>query len=113
MYKIPEIVKAVEIHFDTLEFNNPVRKKYTINIMSFFDDDFNADRYSYEVKYPNYNNSVSTMASGGYGIDNEIIYPNMYQALMVAIDQICGFDREQFKRITRDIKLNYLIDEQM
>lgn len=106
MYKTPDVVKSITIDFETLEFSKPIKKKYNIKVMSFFDDDFKADRYSYEVTY-----SGGTMGDGGYGSNNEITHPNLYHALMSAIDLICGFDREQFKRITRDIKLNYLINE--
>lgn len=99
-FKIPDIVGEYEIYFKD--------KKHNIKILSFFDDDFNADRYSYEIKYDG-----GMCASGGYGNDDEIIHPNLYQTLISAIDHICGFDREQFKLITRDIKLKYLIGEEL
>lgn len=99
-FKIPDIVGEYEIYFKD--------KKHNIKILSFFDDDFNADRYSYEIRYDG-----GMSVSGGYGNDNEIIHPTLYQTLISAIDSICGFDREQFKMITRDIKLKYLIDEKL
>lgn len=106
MYKPPDIVKIIDIDFDKEEFGNIVKKTHTIKIMFFFDEDFNAARYSYEVNYVG-----GTNCSGGYGNNNEIVYPNLYHALISAIDSICGFDKEQFKRVTRDIKLNYLANE--
>jgi len=107
VYKPPDIVKTIDIDFDKEEFGKIVKKKHTIKIMCFYDDDFNADRYSYEVTYVG-----GSSHGGGYGNNNEIVHPNLYHALMSAIECVCGFDREQFKRVTRDIKLNYLIDEE-
>lgn len=112
MYKVPEVVKTIEVYFDREEWvsgtgTKITTKKHVIKIMCFFDDDFNANRYSYEVTYIG-----GTTASCGYGNNNEITYTTLYHAIISSIDAICGYDREQFKKISRDIKLNYLFDEE-
>lgn len=51
-----------------------------ITIYKFHDEDFNADRYSYSIGTNHH--------SGGYGANNEIIYPNETLALLDAISHV-------------------------
>ena len=109
MYKTPDIVKVIKFYLNVAEYK-PLRvtteKLHTLSIECFYDDDFSANRYSYTIVYQG-----GTHASGGYGNNNEISYPTMDSAIESAIESICGFDREQYKEIIREIRLNTILDE--
>lgn len=70
-----------------------------ITIYKFFDEDFSADRYSYDIGTNHH--------SGGYGHNNEIIYPNETTALLSAISHIV--DKEEFLRIKRQFLIESLL----
>ena len=50
--------------------------KWKINLDGFYDEEYSGWRWSVDVSYPG-----GTMASGGYGIDNEILYKTQKEAL--------------------------------
>lgn len=83
------------------------RKLHTLSIECFYDDDFNANRYSYTITHPG-----GTHINGGYGNDNEISLPTIDIAITSAIESICLFDIEQYKEIIRDIRLNIILDDE-
>jgi hypothetical protein len=78
--------------------------KHIFTIEWFFDDEFEKDRYSYSVSYPGGNN-----VSGGYGKDNEIIYPTFDLALDSAIRSVSVKDDIRYKRIRREVYLDILL----
>lgn len=51
-----------------------------VTVYKFYDEDFSADRYSYSIGTNHH--------SGGYGLNNEIIYPNETIALLDAISHV-------------------------
>jgi len=67
-----------------------------VTIYKFYDEDFSADRYSYSIGTNHH--------SGGYGHNNEIIYPNETIALLDAISHI--LDKKDFLVFKRQ----YLIE---
>ncbi len=79
--------------------------KYVFTIESFYDDEYEGDRYSFSVSYPG-----GTHASGGYGNENEIVMPTFDIALDSAIQAISGYDKELYKRLRREISLDILLD---
>jgi hypothetical protein len=79
--------------------------KYVFTIESFYDEEYNGNRYSFSVSYPG-----GTHASGGYGSENEIAMQTFEIALDSAIRAISGHDRSLYKRLRREISLDILLD---
>ena len=78
--------------------------KWKITLDGFYDEEYSGWRWSVDVSYPG-----GTMASGGYGIDNEILYKTQKEALEYAIEMICGF-RADGKELRRDMRLKFILD---
>jgi hypothetical protein len=70
-----------------------------ITIYKFYDLEFKADRYSYSIDENHH--------SGGYGKNNEIIYPDDKIALLNAISHIA--DKKDFLRIKREFLINDIL----
>lgn len=70
-----------------------------IIIYKFYDDDFNADRYSYSIGTNHH--------SGGYGTNNEIIYKNETSALLSAISNIVN--KKDFLKIKRQFLIESIL----
>lgn len=82
-----------------------------VKISHFCDKDYNGEkRYSYEVIYSgSIPGKRGTHASGGYGNDNEIVYPTFDSAFDSALRVVCYPLEANLDRY-REIKLNILLD---
>lgn len=80
-------------------FSETVINGKLITVYKFYDDDFNADRYSYSIG-TNYH-------SGGYGHNNEIIYPNETTALLDALSHVVN--KDDFKKIKRQFLIDSIL----
>lgn len=82
-----------------------------VKIEHFYDKDYNAKRYSYEVIYSGSSipGKRGTHASGGYGNDNEIVYSTFDSAFDSALRVVC-YPLEANLDKYREIKLNILLD---
>jgi hypothetical protein len=78
--------------------------KWKITTYGFYDEEYSGWRWSVDVNYPG-----GCMASGGYGLDNEIIFKTYKDALEYAIEMICGF-RADGKELRRDMRLKLILD---
>lgn len=78
--------------------------KWKITTDGFYDEEYFGWRWSVDVNYPG-----GCMASGGYGLDNEIIFKTYKDALEYAIEMICGF-RADSKELRRDMRLKLILD---
>jgi hypothetical protein len=70
-----------------------------LTIYSFFDEEFKADRYYYSIDNNHY--------SGGYGKNNEIIYPNEITAIISALSHIV--DKNDFLKIKRQFLIESIL----
>ena len=81
---------------------------WKVKVEHFCDKNHNGEnRYSYEVKYPG-----GTHASGGYGKDNEIVFPTFDSAFDSALRVVCYPIEENLDKY-REIKLNILLNENL
>jgi hypothetical protein len=104
MYKVENSIKYNDyfgyIYAQTFDIDG-----MKVKIEHFCDKDHNGEkRYSYEVKY-----TSGTHASGGYGNDNEIVFPTFDSAFDSAIRVVC-YPLEANLDKYREIKLNILLD---
>ena len=84
MYKVENSIKYNDyfgyIYAETIDIDG-----WEVKVEHFCDKNHNGEkRYSYEVKYPG-----GTHASGGYGKDNEIVFPNFDSAFDSALRVVC------------------------
>ena len=77
---------------------------WKITTDGFYDEEYSGWRWSVDVSYPG-----GCMASGGYGLDNEIIFKTYKEALEYAIEMICGF-RADGKELRRDMRLKFILE---
>lgn len=71
----------------------------TVTIYKFFDEEFSADRYYYSIGTNHH--------SGGYGQNNEIIYPTEITALIDALSHIV--DKKDFLKIKRQLLIESIL----
>ena len=107
MYKVEHSIKYNDylgyIYGETIDIDG-----YKVKIENFYDKDHNGEkRYSYEVKYPG-----GTHASGGYGDDNEIVFPTFGLAFDSALRVVCEPIEKNLEKY-REIKLNILLNENL
>jgi hypothetical protein len=116
MYKVENSIKYNDyfgyIYAQTFDIDG-----MKVKIEHFCDKDHNGEkRYSYEVIYSGRflgGSSIpgkrGTHASGGYGNDNEIVFPTFGSAFDSAIRIVC-YPLEANLDKYREIKLNILLD---
>ena len=107
MYKVENSIKYNDyfgyIYAETIDIDG-----WKVKIEHFSDKDYRGEnRYSYEVKYPG-----GTHASGGYGEDNEIVFPTFDSAFDSALRVVCYPIDENLGKY-REIKLNILLNENL
>ena len=79
---------------------------WKVKVEYFYDKNHNGERrYSYEIKYPH--NGIH--AAGGYGNDNEIVFPTFDSAFDSALRVVCYPIEENLDKY-REIKLNILLN---
>jgi hypothetical protein len=108
MYKVENSIKYNDyfgyIYAETIDIDG-----WFVKVEHFYDKDYNGEkRYSYEVRYP-YN---GIHAVGGYGEDNEIVFPTFDSAFDSALRVVC-FPIEENLGKYREIKLNILLNENL
>ena len=103
MYRVEDSIKNDD-YFGNIWCKSIYIDSSIIIIKYFYDKEFKANRYSYEVRYVDLE-QVGVSISGGYGSNNEIIYPTFDSAFDAAI--LASFNLDSF----REIKLNILLDE--
>jgi hypothetical protein len=107
MYKVENSIKYNDyfgyIYAETIDIDG-----WEVKVEHFYDKNNNGEkRYSYEVKYPG-----GTHASGGYGEDNEIVFPTFDSAFDSALRVVCYPIDENLGKY-REIKLNILLNENL
>ena len=99
MYKISEYSKTCK-YFGEIFTKSIKIETYDIKVSHFYDKDHEGYRYSYEVCYPG-----GTVANGGYGDKNEIVYSTFDIAFDAALRSIWHNDIEKY----REVKLNLIL----
>jgi hypothetical protein len=99
MYKVEESIKHTD-YFGDIWIKSIYIDDSIVKIEHFYDKEFGANRYSYKVNYVG-----GVHISGGYGRNNEIVYPTFDSALDAAL--LGTFSLDKF----REIKLNIILDE--
>ena len=108
MYKVEHSIEYNDyfgyIYAETIDIDG-----WKVKVEHFCDKNYNGEkRYSYEIKYPH--NGIHTM--GGYGEDNEIVFPTFDSAFDSALRVVCYPINENLGKY-REIKLNMLLNENL
>lgn len=78
---------------------------YRVEIYSQTDYEFQGHRHSYVVRKP----GQGTYCSGGYGKNNEIVFPTVESALLNSIKRYIGNGEEEKQRIRREVLLEEIL----
>ena len=108
MYKVEHSIEYNDyfgyIYAETIDIDG-----WKVKVEHFCDKNYNGEkRYSYEIKYPH--NGIHAM--GGYGEDNEIVFPTFDSAFDSALRVVCYPINENLGKY-REIKLNMLLNENL